>query len=167
MVGKPSRGVKVALPNWAKYVLRILGVVNAIIALIGMILEVQSAHFFYADPSPSSSQIVFAAMALVNLAFVTVLFVTAIQFIQAKVSAVNLYSVAVLILFVYWMVVRAFWHVGGGVAVIVAGATGVGNMGIVPFAALSVVPYLYPFLSVVLVQALKHHYGTAQIPVSA
>jgi len=171
MVGKPSRGAKITLPNWAKYVLRILGVVNATIALVGMIWEVQSAHFFlfkYADPfRPSSFQIVIAAMTLVNLAFDTVLFVTAIRFIQAKVSVVNLYSVAVSILFVYWMVIRALWHVGGGVAASVAGVTGVGNMGIAPFAFLLVVPYLYPFLSVGLVQALKHHYGTAQIPVSA
>jgi hypothetical protein len=170
MVGKPSSGAKITLPNRAKYVLRVLGVLNAIIALIGMILEVQSAYFFlfkYADPfRPSSVQIVFAAMALVNLAFVTVLFVTAIRFIQANVSVVNLYSVAVSILFVYWMVIRALWHVGGGVAASVAWVTGVGNMGIVPFAFLFVVPYLYPFLSVGLVQALKQHYGTAQIPVS-
>jgi len=170
MVGKPSRGAKITLPDWAKYVLRILGVVNAIIALVGMIWEVRSAHFFlfkYADPfRPSSFQIVFAAMTLVNLAFVTVLFVTAIRFIQAKVSAVNLYSVAVSILFVYWMVIRALWHVSGGVAASVAGATGVGNMGIAPFAFLLVVPYLYPLLSVGVVQVLKHHYGTAQ-PVSA
>jgi hypothetical protein len=168
MVGQPSRDAKITLPNWAKYMLRVLGVVNAIIALIGMIFEVQSAYFFYADLSPSSFQIVvFASMTVVNLAFVTVLFVTAIRFIQAKVSAVNLYSVAVLILFVYWMVIRALWHVGGGVAASVAWVTGVGNMGIAPFAFLLVVPYLYPFLSVGLVQALKHHYGTAQIPVSA
>ena len=87
MVGKPSRGAKITLPNWAKYVLRILRVVNATIALVGMIWEVQSAHFFlfkYADPfRPSSFQIVIAAMTLVNLAFDTVLFVTAIRFIQA------------------------------------------------------------------------------------
>lgn len=171
MVGKPSSGAKINLPNWAKYVLRILGVVNAIIALIGMIWEVQSVHFFlfkYADPfRPSSFQIAFAAMAVVNLAFVAALFMTAIRFIQAKVSVVNLYSVAVSILIVYWMVIRALWRVGGGVAVSVAAATGVGNMGIAPFAFLLVVPYLYPFLSVGLVQMLKHHYGTAQIPVSA
>ncbi len=164
-MGKPSRGAKIAIPGWAKYVFRILGMVNAIIALIGMILEIQSAHFFYADTNPSFSRIVFAAMALVNLAFVTVLFVTAIRFIQAKVSVVNLYSVAVLILFVYWMVIRALWHSGGRVAVNVAALTGLGNMGIAPFAFLLVVPYLYPFLSIGLVQGLKHHYGTAQ-PVS-
>jgi hypothetical protein len=171
MIGKPSRDAKITLPNRAKYVMRTLGVVNAIIAVIGMIWEVQSAHFFlfkYPDPfRPSSFQVVIAAMALVNLAFVTVLFLTAIRFIQAKVSIVNLYSVAVSILFVYWMVIRALWRVGGGVATSVAAATGVGNMGIAPFALLFVVPYLYPFLSVVLVQALKHRYGTAQIPVSA
>jgi len=167
MIGKPSRDAKITLPNWPEYVLRILGVVNAIIALVGMILEIQSAHFFYSDPSPSFSQIVFAAMALLNLAFVTVLLVTAIRFIQAKVSVVNLYSAAVLILFVYWMVIRALWHSGGRVAVSVAGVTGVGNMGIIPFTFLLVVPYLYPFLSVVLVQVLKHHYKTAQIPASA
>jgi len=56
---------------------------------------------------------------------------------------VNLYSVAVSILFLYWMVIRALWHVGGGVAASVAGATGVGNMGIAPFAFLLVVAYLY------------------------
>jgi len=171
MVGKPSGGAKITLPNWAKYVLRTLGVVNAIVALIGMIFEIQSAHFVlfkYADPfRPSSFPIVFAAMTLVNLAFVTVLFLTAIRFIEAKVNVVNLYSVAVSILFLYWMVIRALWHVGGGVAASVAGATGVGNMGIAPFAFLLVVPYLYPFLSVVLVQALKYHCGNAQISVSA
>lgn len=164
--GQAEQRRKDHIPNWAKYVLRILGMVNAIIALIGMILEIQSAHFFYADTNPSFSRIVFAAMALVNLAFVTVLFVTAIRFIQAKVSVIDLYSVAVLILFVYRIVIRALWHSGGRVAVNVAGLTGLGNMGIAPFAFLLVVPYLYPFLSVGLVQALKHHYGTAQIPVS-
>jgi len=171
MDGKLSTGAKITLPKWAGVVLRILGVVNAVIALIGMIWEVQSAYFFlvkYSDPfRPSSFQTVFAAMTLVNLAFVTVLFVTAIRFIQANVSVANLYSVGVLTLFVYGVVIRVLWHVGGGIRTSVAQATGVGNMGIAPFAFLFVVPYLYPFLSLGFVQAPKHHYGTAQIRVSA
>lgn len=171
MDGKPSTGAKITLPKWASVLFRILGVVNAVIALIGMIWEIQSAHFFlvkYSDPfRPSSFQVVFAAMTLANLGFVTVLFVTAIRFIQANVSVANLYSVAVLILFVYGMAIRVLWHVGGGIGMSVAGATGVGNMGIAPFEFLFVLPYLYPFLSLGFVQALKHHYGTAQIRVSA
>ena len=164
-------GVTSTLPDWAKYVLRILGVVNAIIALMGMIFEVQSAYFFLfkcADPfRPSSIEIVFAAMTFVNLAFVMVLLLTAIRFIQAKVYVANLYSVAVLILFVYGVTIRVLWHFGGGVGMSIAGATGVGNMGIAPFAFLLVVPYLYPFLSVGLVQALKHRYRTSHIAASA
>jgi hypothetical protein len=151
------------LPKWARIVLRVTGAINAILALAGLCFQMQSAYFLlfkYADPAaPASFKRVFAAMTLINLAFVGILLGTSISFARAKVSATNLYSILVLLLFGYWFVIRTLWRVGGGFGMTVAAATGVGNMGIVCFEFLFFVPCLYPFVSMVLVQTFKHRYN--------
>jgi hypothetical protein len=72
-----------------------------------------------------------------------------------------LYSILVLLLFGYWIAISRLWRVSGGFGLSVCAATGVGNMGIVFFELLFLVPCLYPFVSMVLVQVLKHRYSAA------
>lgn len=151
------------LPKWARIVLRVMGAINAILATAGLFFQMQSAYFLlfkYADPAaPASFKRVFAAMTLINLAFVGMLLGTSLSFVRARVSATNSYSMMVVLLFGYWLAIRRLWRVDGGFGMSVAAATGVGNMGIVCFEFLFFVPCLYPFVSMVLVQILKHRYN--------
>jgi hypothetical protein len=165
----PSNGG--TLPKWARIALRIVGAINATLALAGLYSQIGSAYFFffnytdpfffkYTDPTALASfKPVFAEMTVINLAFIGVLLATALSFIRAKVSAVNLYSILVFLLFGYWRAIGRLWRVGGGFGRSVAAATGVGNMGIAFFYFLFLVPCLYPFVSTVLVQILKHRYN--------
>jgi hypothetical protein len=105
-------------------------------------------------------------MLVINLLFLGVLLVTAIRFIQARSTAVNLYSITVLLLGVYCVGVHLLWRAGHGIGLSVAAATGIGNMGIAPFVFLFVEPLAYPLASMALVQLLKRRYGTPLTPVA-
>jgi hypothetical protein len=72
-------------------------------------------------------------MALIELAFVSLLLLTAIRFMQARLSAVNLYSITVLLLFVYFVAIQMRWRTGQGTGTSVAAATGGVNTAIAPF----------------------------------
>src|SRR5437660_3560517 len=97
-----------AIPRWTKIVLRSVGVVNASLALLGASFLVDSVRFFLtqhtADPSIPYFRFAFVAMTLINVAFLVVLAVTAIRFIQVRISSINSsYCLAVLALFVYFV----------------------------------------------------------------
>jgi len=105
-------------------------------------------------------------MALIELTFVRVLLVTAIRFMQVRLSAVNLYSLSVLLLAVYFAAIQILWQGGQAVGMSVAAATAISSATVV-FEFLFLVPFLYPLLSVVLVQLLRRRYGSVQPSVSA
>jgi hypothetical protein len=147
-----------------------MGAINATLAVVGLYSQLHSAYFFlfkYTDPTaPASFKPVFAAMTLINLGFVGVLLGTALSFVRAKLSATNLYSLLVVLLFGYWITLGRLWRIGGGFGTSVAAATGVGNMGIGFFEFLFLVPCLYPFVSMVSVQVLKHLYSASSASLS-
>jgi hypothetical protein len=165
MDSQPTTGKNLALSKGARIVLRTVGTINGVAALLGTYFQVGSSYFFltkYADPSaPPSFRPILATMTLINLAFVGVLLVTSVRFIQAKASGASLYSLTVLMVLFYGMGTRELWRVGGGIGISVAGATGVGNLGIAPFLFVFLVPYLYPFVSMVLVQGIKYRQSAA------
>jgi hypothetical protein len=62
-------------------------------------------------------------MALIEVAFASVLLITAVRFMQAKLSSVNLYSFTVLLLVVYFAVIGRLWQSSREIATSVASAT--------------------------------------------
>jgi hypothetical protein len=158
-------------PKWVKIVLRTIGTVNATAVLLGASFLVSSVYRLLtgqmADPTDAPYfRFAFAIMTLINLVFVSVLLVTAIRFIRAKLSAANLYSLTVLLLIVYFVATVILWRIGQGLGTSVAAATAVSS-GTGVFEFLFLVPFLYPVMSMVFVQLLKYRYGNRQTPISA
>ncbi len=168
MADSPQSGA--SLHSGAKIALRFVGAINALVALTGVYFEFGSMRFClfkYSDPfTPPAFKTVFVVIMLINLAFDGILLFTAIRFLQARMSAAKLYSLAVLSLVVYGIVNSLMWRVGGDVGTSIAALTGVGNMGIAPFEFLFVVPDLYPLISAVLVLALRR-VAHVQVPATA
>ncbi len=153
------------MPTWAKIVLRTVGTVNAAAVSLGTVFlmdsvyRVLTGHITEPHDAPYF-RFAFAVMALIELAFLGVLFVTAIRFIQAKLSPVNLYSLTVLLLVTYFVATGMLWRsCDREIAASVASATGGSGMATAPFEFLFLVPFLYPVVSMVLVRLLKHRYG--------
>jgi hypothetical protein len=158
-------------PEWVKVVLRTVGMINAAALLLGTSFLVDSAyrlltgHIIEPHDAPYF-RVAFAVMSLIELVFASILLLTAIRFIQAKLSAVNLYSLAVLLLVVYFAVITMLWQGHREIALSVASATAGSNATSV-FEFLFLIPFLYPLLSVILVQLLKRRYGSGGAAISA
>lgn len=152
------------MPTWAKIVLRTVGAVNAAAVSVGAVFLVDSVyrvltgHITEPRDAPYF-RFAFAVMALIELAFLAVLLVTAIRFIQAKLSPANLYSLTVLLLVVYSGATGMLWRIGQGIGMSIASATGGSCVATAPFEFLFLVPFLYPIVSIVLAQLLKQRYG--------
>jgi hypothetical protein len=93
------------MPKWGKVVFRAVGVLNA--AAVGLGVYCLSSPFYPILSGRMASPCVvpflrsaYGAMLLINLLFLGGLLVTAIRFIQARSTAVNLYSIIVLLLVV-------------------------------------------------------------------
>ena len=163
----------ISTPRWATIVLRTVGTVNTAAALLGAsflvdsVYRILTGHITEPRDAPYF-RFAFWVMALVQLAFLGVLLVTAIRFIQAKLSAVNLYSLTVLLLVGYFVATGELWRgCDQEIAASVASATGGADIATAPFTFLLLVPFLYPVASVVLVQVLKRRYDSEQTPISA
>ena len=162
-----------APPGWVKILLRTVGTVNAVAVLLGMstlepVYRVLTMRHFDCHSIPHC-RLVLATVTAVELAFASVLLATAIRLIQARLSAANLYSLAVMMLFAYFVAVDQLVRTGGGIALSVASATNVagyvtGIFGELPFLPFPhPPPFLYPAGSVVLVQLLKWRYGIGRL----
>lgn len=159
------------MPRWGKIAIRSVGAANATLVLLGASFLADSVHFFLtshtADPSIPYFRFAFVAITVINVAFLVILLVTAARFIQLRVSFINPYSFAVLVLLVYDYANGVCWRIGRGIGMSIGAATGVGNTGVAPFEFFFLVPYLYPVVSIVLLQVLKRRYSTQHAPVSA
>jgi hypothetical protein len=155
------------MPKWAKIIFRTVGIVNAACALLGLLFLFDTTRGVWISklaPNPQTSpsfRQAFFTMAFIQLVFISVLIFTAIRFIQVRLSAVHVYSFTVLFLFAYDMAVSRIWRMGGTIAMSVAAATGISSATVV-FEFAFLVPFLYPVVSLVLVEALKFRYGTSQ-----
>jgi hypothetical protein len=150
------------MPAWAKVLLRIMGLVNAAALLLGTFGVAEFGYtFLKGRMQPSESPyfaLAFATMTIIELGFATVLFVTAVRFVQARLAAASLYSLTVAALFIYWAAVAMLWRAPMRVALPVAGATAVSNATIF-FEELLLVPFLYPLITFVMVQFLTRRYS--------
>ena len=166
-------------PKPFKIVLRTVGTLNIILGVLGASDLVLSVYRFLninlTDQSVPYLGVVFFAMTLINVAFLLVLLATAVRFIQARFSTINLYSGAVGALFVYSFIVSGIWWVGArtdsatfrDVALSVAGATGIGNGGVAWFEFWFLVPYLYPLTTIIFLQVFKPRYRSHYSPIGA
>lgn len=157
-----------AAPKWVRITFRSVGTVNAAAVLLGTsflahsVYRVLSNHITEPHDAPYF-RFAFAVMALIELIFVSVLLLTAIRFMQVRVSAVNLYSLAVLLLIVYFATVQMLWQRGQAIAMSVGAATAISSATVL-FEFLFLVPFLYPVFSVVLLQLLKRRFDVAKQP---
>jgi hypothetical protein len=139
---------KQTIPKWVKVLLRTVGTINVVALVLGTSFLMDRVYGVLTGriAAPESApyfRFAFAAMALVELGFVGVLLVTAVRFIQGRLSAVNLYSFSVLLLIVYFLTVGKLWLIGRGIGMSIAAATGVSSA-TAPFEFLFLVPFLYP-----------------------
>jgi uncharacterized membrane protein len=172
----PSIGSNTAITKWAKTLLRTVGAVNATLTLLGAWFWMDSVRCLltrhYMEQCVPEQYIPYflpalVVMILINLLFLVILSVTAVRFIQVKISTVNSYSAAVLGIVVYYFAIHTLWRTGHGIGMSVAAATGIGNLGIGPFVFCFLVAFLYPVASIVLLQVIRWRYGTKQTLVSA
>jgi len=152
------------MPKWAKAILRILGVVNCAALLLGISFLQYPAYRVLikhaAEPQDAPNfRPVFATMTLVELAFIALLLLTAVQFIRAKSSSANLYSIVVLV-FIVFEVGTGMLGRAGGIGTSIAVASGSVGTGTAPFEFLFLVPFLYPIFTMILVQLLKQRYSS-------
>jgi hypothetical protein len=162
-----------ATPKWVKIVFRTMGTVNAVAVLLGTSFLADSVYLVLTghtrEPHDAPYfRFAFAVMALIDLSFASVLLITAIRFMQTKLSAVNLYSITVLLLAAYDVAIAMLWRsCREEIAASVASATLGGTEATMVFEFLFLIPFLYPLVSVVLAQLLKRRYGIGKTPISA
>jgi hypothetical protein len=159
------------MPRWIKIAIRTLGIVNTILVLLGAWFLTDSIRFVLATHTVDHAsnpylRFAFVAMTLINIAFLAILLLTAVRFIRFKISSINLYSLAVLVLVAYDYTTGALWH-WKKIGISIAAATGLGNMGVAPFEFCFFMPYLYPVASIVLLQIVKRRCGAADPTVRA
>jgi len=160
------------MPKLAKIVLRALGIINCVALLLGASFLLDSVHRVLTghitEPHDASYfRSVFALMTLIEVVFIGILFATAIRFIQAKLSAANLYSLTVLTFIVYSVATGALWRAGRGIGASIAAASGGTGSGTAPFEFLLLVPFLYPLASMIFVQLLRQRYHSPRTLLSA
>jgi hypothetical protein len=147
------------MPPWAKAALRIVGVLNAALAVRGVYwLGLSVYGFLLRYPTDSEYPyfgIAFVVMTVLNITFLAFFLVIAFQLLKLKPSAVALHSIASVSLVVYGLLNGGLWLAGRGIGASIGAATGVGNMGIAPLVLLFVVPYLYPISSTIVLQVTR------------
>ncbi|MGA2099776.1 MAG: hypothetical protein ABSG34_01675 [Candidatus Sulfotelmatobacter sp.] len=159
-----------AIPKWVKITIRTVGIANLILVVLGTLFLADSFRFFLtytADPTTPYFRFAFIAITLINVAFLVILLVTAVRFIQGRTSSINSYSLVVFVLVAYGYANGVLWRTGRGIGMSIAAATGVGNLGVAPFEFCFLVPYLYPVASIVLLQVLKRSCSNQHTLVSA
>ena len=152
------------MATWAKFVLRSVGILNCAVLLLGLSFLIESMYKVAIGQIKALSDgpyfyVAFATLAAAEIAFITVFLVASFRFIGGKLSAIDPYSIAVLVYVAYSVTIGLMWRLGGGVGPSIAAATGVSS-GTAPFAFLLFfvhpMPFpLYPAVTVVLVQLVK------------
>jgi len=167
------------MATWAKIVIRSVGVLNSAVLLLGLSFLADSVYKIAIGQIKASSDepyfyVAFATMAAIEIVFIGIFLVASYRFARGRLSAVNLYSIAVLLYVVYVPNIGLMWRLGGSIGASIAAATGISS-GTAPFAYLlffihpmSFPPFpLYPALTVVLVQLVKWRGVQRAVPVSA
>jgi hypothetical protein len=92
-------------------------------------------------------RVAFVLMTVFNAVFPVLFPVAAFLLLRLRKAGDFVHAITSALLIGYGVVNRVLWLAGRGIGNSTAAATGIGNMGIAPFAVLFVVPYVYPIAS--------------------
>jgi hypothetical protein len=138
------------MPVWAKAVLRTVGTLNAGLVAFGVYLLLSSVRFLFTVGLHSEFpyfRVAFIVMIVLNSIFLMLFLLAAFQLLRLRKAGVVVHAITSAVLIGYCVLNGMLWLAGRGIGSSIAAATGVGNMGIAPFAVLFVVPYIYPIAS--------------------
>jgi hypothetical protein len=143
-----------AMPRWMSALFRVIGLVNLVLSVSGTYFLLKSVIFWLANPNRHPWEpyfyYAFYPMVAINLALIILLCLIAFDLLRLRLAAVKHYTWFVLSVVGYGVLVALCWLIPGRFGMSVAGASGVGNMGIAPFEfALFYVPEGYPVLTLV------------------
>ena len=142
----------IVVPLWASVLFRVVGSVNVFLSMDGLDAMLTDMSFWLANPNADLRyfRVAYYTMCAVNLFFIVMLCLTALDFLQLKLPSVRLYAWLVLALIAYYLLLALLWFLPNPIGISIASASGVGNMGIASFEfVLFLVPYGYPVVSVV------------------
>jgi hypothetical protein len=148
---------KSTIPGWARGMLRTVGTVNAVFALIGTSFVVGSIYRFSTNKYPGAPdapyfETAFVVMLAIETVFLAILTVMAVRLTQARLSAINSYSLWVLAVIVYNLAIAMLWR-PGPVGLSIAAATAITSDGI------SEIQLCFQVPSVILLQVIKRRYS--------
>ena len=166
------------MATWAKIVIRSVGVLNSAALLLGLSFLADNVYKVAIGQTKASGEepyfyVAFATMAAIEIAFISIFLLTSFRFIRGNSSAINAYSIAVLLYVAYFPTIGGLmWRLGGGAGASIAAATGISGVGTMPFAFLLFfvhpMPFpLYPVVTVALVQLVKWRGVQRTVPVRA
>lgn len=140
------------MPRWVLWPCRAVGAINLLLCAFGLYCLLHYVMFWvthpHADPREPYFYHAFFTMGGINLIYIVVLICSALDLIGRGACAIRFYTWLVLVLVSYDVLVGILWFLPGPVGMSIAGATGVGNMGIAPFEfVLFYIPFGYPLLS--------------------
>ncbi len=137
--------VQTPMPGWAKIVLRTVGIVNSVVLLLSTLFLVDHVYHVLTGQITRSADApyfgyAFAAITLIESAFLSVFLTTSISFVRTRLSAANLYSFAVVLYIPYFAITGMLWRVGRGVGASIGAVSAIS--GTVAFEFLFLVPFL-------------------------
>ena len=138
------------MASTSKVICRIIGIMNLALACLGvtaasMMWPTVSAQLQKHDPTIPYFQSAYFVMSGANVLFITALVVIAIRLVQIRVEAIKPYCILVLIGLIYTAIGGGLWLAKDPIGKSIASASGVGNMAISPFFAMTF--FIYPILS--------------------
>ena len=100
-------------------------------------------------------------MTVLNVIFLATAIVASIGLLKLKRTAVTAYTCLMIAILLYVFCVGALWLLPAPYGISIGAASGIGDMGIAPL-ELYPIPFLYPFVSVVLVNLAHYKLRTAE-----
>jgi hypothetical protein len=133
---------------------RAIGLINLLLCAFGLYGWLTGTARWlsrpFVDPKQPYFYQAYFAIGAFNLLFNAVIFLTSLDLLRLRLEAVRLYLWMVIALISYNFVNGGLWLLPDPIGRSIAGATGVGNIGIEPFEfALFFIPWGWPVLSLV------------------
>jgi hypothetical protein len=150
---------KSAIPAWVRGVFRTVGTLNAVFALIGTSFVVDSIYRFSTSKYPAGApdapyfSVAFVLMLAIEAVFLAILTITAVRLMKARFSTVNSYSLWVLAVIVYDVLVMMLSMRPGPVGLSINSASAITADGIF-------LELCFQIPSVILLQLIKRSYST-------
>ena len=104
---------------------------------------------------------VFFLMTVMNVVFLATAIVASIGLLKLKRRAVAVYTGLMIAIFLYVFCLGALWLLPAPYGISIGAASGIGDMGIGPL-ELYPIPFVYPFVSVVLINVAHYKLRTAE-----